>query len=263
VFFLSRDPDGAGQAPPTRLLGWLFRPAGPGPFPAVVALHGCGGLYGRRGDLNGRHRDWAERLVRSGHVVLFPDSFTSRGLTEICSLRSRPVQPGRERAQDAVAALAFLESQPFVQADRIALLGWSHGGSTVLAAVRAGAPRPAGLAHDFRTAIALYPGCSAALRDAGWAPAIPLHVLIGGADDWTPAAPCRALGERARAAGATMDVTVYEGAYHDFDAPGLRLHVRGDVATTATHTATLGTDEPARAAAIERVGALLRDALGR
>lgn len=257
VTFPSRD---RGTTP---LLGWLFRPAGPGPFPAVVALHGCGGLYARRGDLGARHRDWAERLARAGYVVLFPDSFTPRGLDELCTRRDRPIRPGRERAADAYGALVHLGTLPFVQEDRVALLGWSNGGSSVLAAVRAGAPaRPPGLAHDFRTAIAFYPGCSPALRDPRWRPAVPLHVLAGGADDWTPAAPCVALGERARAAGAEMDVTVYGGAYHEFDAPNLALRVRRGVATAATGTATVGTDARARAAAIARVEEILRAALG-
>src|SRR4051794_19009426 len=44
------------------LSGTLVRPAGPGPFPAIVALHGCSGLYGRTGELSARHEDWARRL---------------------------------------------------------------------------------------------------------------------------------------------------------------------------------------------------------
>src|SRR5262245_32057076 len=64
----------------TTLKAVLFRPAGPGPFPAVVGLHGCGGLVNRAGTLGARYRDWAERLVGAGFVVLYPDSFGSRGL---------------------------------------------------------------------------------------------------------------------------------------------------------------------------------------
>src|SRR5262249_32250032 len=56
----------------------LHRPAGAGPFPAVVALHGCAGLFGKDGGLAPRHADWAERLAAEGFIVLFPDSFGSR-----------------------------------------------------------------------------------------------------------------------------------------------------------------------------------------
>jgi dienelactone hydrolase len=56
------------------LQAFLYRPAGPGPFPAVVALHGCAGLYGRDASLSPRHVAWAERLTAKGFAVLFPDS---------------------------------------------------------------------------------------------------------------------------------------------------------------------------------------------
>src|SRR5262245_33466877 len=67
----------------------LFRPEGAGPFPAVVGLHGCGGLINRTGQLGARYRDWGERLVAAGFVVLYPDSFGPRGLASQCTVRER------------------------------------------------------------------------------------------------------------------------------------------------------------------------------
>ena len=58
----------------------LFRPKGKGPFPAVVALHGCGGLFNDDKEIKGREEDWAERLAAVGYVVLLPDMFTARGV---------------------------------------------------------------------------------------------------------------------------------------------------------------------------------------
>ena len=51
----------------------LYRPVGTGPFAAIVAMHGCGGPWKARDD------DWSERLQAAGYIVLFPDSFGSRG----------------------------------------------------------------------------------------------------------------------------------------------------------------------------------------
>src|SRR5215212_11287769 len=62
-----------------RLKALLFRPEGQGPFPAVVGLHNCTGLTNRAGEFGTRYRDWAERLAKSGFVVLLPDSHGSRG----------------------------------------------------------------------------------------------------------------------------------------------------------------------------------------
>src|ERR1043166_9157318 len=62
-----------------RLKSYLYRPAGDGPFRAVVALHGCGGLAGRSGPIAGRYRDWGERLAAAGFALPFPYRFGCRG----------------------------------------------------------------------------------------------------------------------------------------------------------------------------------------
>src|SRR5947209_6270824 len=59
---------------------WLFKPAEGGPFPAVIAAHGCTGLGGRSGPVQMRYQKWAELLNKAGFAVLFPDSYGSRNL---------------------------------------------------------------------------------------------------------------------------------------------------------------------------------------
>src|SRR5437660_10708178 len=86
------------------LRGVLFKPQGPGPFPGVVALHGCGGLVNRSGRIVRRFQDWGERLAAAGLSVLFPDSFTTRGLSAQCRVRESNVRTARERVADAQAA---------------------------------------------------------------------------------------------------------------------------------------------------------------
>ena len=81
----------------------LLRPQGSGPFPTVVALHGCGGLFNKEDDLAKRETDWADRLVGAGYAVLFPDSFTARGLRQICTVHDRTIFP-KDRADDVAAA---------------------------------------------------------------------------------------------------------------------------------------------------------------
>jgi dienelactone hydrolase len=234
------------------LQGQLYRPAGAGPFPAIVALHGCGGLYDRAGAPTARHADWGERLAAQGFLVLFPDSFGSRGLGPQCRVSHREIRPGRERVADAEAAGAWLRGRPDVRADAVSLLGWSNGGSTVLAVVRAGRPTP------FARAVAFYPGCRAALEQ-GWRDRTPLLILVGGADDWTGAEPCRALAEEARGRGEPVEITVYPGAVHDFDAPDAAVRERRGLAYTVNRdgVAHTGTDPAARADALARVPAYL------
>jgi dienelactone hydrolase len=258
VRFPSLDSD-LTKGTPTQLEGLLYRPAGDGPAPAMVLMHGCAGLYARDGVPTSRHHDWAWRLQSLGYVVLHVDSFTPRNLREICSSKERTISPASERPRDAYGALAYLQSLPFVRPDRIGLLGWSNGGSTTLYTIdRALAARPNGLRHDFRAAVALYPGCRAPLsRKTAWTTAIPLLILIGEADDWTQARPCVDLVARAKGTRAPVDIHVYPGAYHDFDSPNSPLRVRRNVATTTSGTATIGTDPAARADALERAPAFL------
>jgi len=69
----------AGRGSSSRLVAWVFEPSeNLAKRGAVVALHGCGGLYDRKGDLSARHRTGAERLTQQGFVVLLPDSFGRR-----------------------------------------------------------------------------------------------------------------------------------------------------------------------------------------
>ena len=94
VTFDSLDRDSA-TGMPVRISALLFRPAGESDNrrAAVIALHGCGGMYStaksRRDDLSLRHQAMAELLVGEGYVVLFPDSFRSRGRDEICTIENR------------------------------------------------------------------------------------------------------------------------------------------------------------------------------
>jgi dienelactone hydrolase len=229
----------------------------------MVLLHGCAGLYRKGRQLAPREREYAERFVKQGNVVLLPDSFTPRGVDEICSRHEQTIRPFYERNRDAYAALVWLGSQAFVRADRVGLLGWSNGAITVLGTVaHETRSRPADLAHDFRVAIALYPDCRRALKRAEWGPPVtPLHLLVGEEDDWTPAAPCVELVNAAREKGAAVDIVVYPGAYHDFDDPEMQVHVRHNVGSTDSGTATIGQDPAARADAIDRVTRIVRDAL--
>src|SRR5215813_2588396 len=74
VHFPSQDADITHGAP-TMIEAKLYKPEGPGPFPAVVGLHGCAGRDAKDGRPNSRFRMWTPLLVSLGYVVLLPDSF--------------------------------------------------------------------------------------------------------------------------------------------------------------------------------------------
>lgn len=248
---------------PAPLVGFVFGPATAGRHPAVVMMHGCGGACTRDGAaLNARHRMWGELLASQGYVALMLDSFTPRGFREICTQKySQRTLKEADRVGDAEAALAYLSGRPDVDAGRIALQGWSHGGGSVLATLAA---RSRG-GRAYAAAIAFYPGCSARARAAAsFHPYAPLLILIGAADDWTLAAPCESLTAAVAARGEPMRIVVYPGAYHDFDNPGIhQLHLRKDV-PNGVHPGlgvTVAPDAPAREDAKKRVLAFLAETL--
>ncbi|GAU81060.1 dienelactone hydrolase [Bosea sp. BIWAKO-01] len=241
-----------------QLDGVLYRPNGPGPFPAVVALHGCGGLWRDNGKLSARHSDWGERLAAAGYVVLMPDSYGSRKLGSQCGVKELTVRASRERVADAAASRQWLQARGDVRNKEIALLGWSGGGSTVLTAIRKDR-RPADGQPDFARAIAFYPGCRFQSESASFSARLPTLILMGDADDWTPPAPCDHLAKAARARGEAIELVLYPGALHDFDHPRLEVKERSDVAYSATGSGkvTVGTHPEARDDAIKRVKSFL------
>lgn len=243
------------EAGVVQLPGYWYSAATTGRAAAMLLLHGCGGPYGSGSTaqrLSIRMREYARALNDEGVHVLVTDSFSPRGEREICTQRAGARRVTlQDRRSDALGALQWLASQPQVDAARIGLLGWSHGGSTVLAAVNARAPEVASAGAKPAFAVAFYPGCSSDSRLA-WQPNTPLLMLLGESDDWTPAASCEALA--ARAGEPRPQVQTYAGAHHGFDAaaavrhladipgganPGQGVHVGGNPAAREASRAAL------------------------
>jgi dienelactone hydrolase len=250
-------PRADGRNSPAQLTGYLVRPAtaaGQAPAAAVIAMHGCGGVLTRQGNIAAREQDWSAYLAGLGYVVLLVDSFSPRGYHEICTRRERPIRT-RDRVDDAEDALVWLAGQPGIDPRRIGLLGWSHGGGAVLeAAATAARAKGSNDALDFRTAVAFYPGCRTALSRADYLPRLPLLILVGEADDWTAARPCAELARKLADLGLPVEGILYPNAHHGFDSPNSPVHQRTGLAITGGgDRATVGTDPAARADARARV----------
>jgi dienelactone hydrolase len=254
------------------LTAFLDRPPQAEPAPAVVMLHGCSGLGAAKGPF-AFYRDWRDFLVGKGYVTLMVDSAASRGFGQTCTIKAKDQSERMwaERPSDAYSALAFLQSQPFVISDKIALIGWSQGGGVVLETIPAhslGRPDPTP-AHDFAAAIAFYPGhCSDKLQTThlgapleSWTTSIPLLVLQGELDNWTPAKPCAAFLSAAQARHAPVAFQIYSGAYHSFDAPNMPIHMVEPYRRDGWAPIE-GTNATARADARDRVARFLAEHFG-
>lgn len=182
------------------LLGYLTRPYGKGPFPAVVLLHGCAGF-------GPRETHWADQLRSWGYAALAIDSFTPRKMAGC----NGPIS-GDEA--DAFSALRYLTTQRFVIPDRVAVLGSSLGGVAAVGDVESNVWEQTYHAK-FRGAVAFYPSCTGDSGNVG----VPKLILIGEKDDWAWAHAGKDMVENASKNGAPIKLIVYPNATHDFDVP--------------------------------------------
>jgi dienelactone hydrolase len=217
-------------------------------------MHGCGGLFEQdRRTLSFNRMDWAQRFLNAGYVILFPDSYKSRGFHTVCEIKrdKLPVKL-RDHWGDLGGAITWLSHQPFVDKDRIALVGWGIGGSAVLRILDSKLPIHRRV--DIKAAIAFYPRCEPLESVTDFVPRVAPRILMGAADEWVPPAPCKALAAR-----WGSPIVLYPGAYHNFDLPNVPVHRRN----TGEGPKRAGTNPAARDKAIAEVKGLLVKAFER
>jgi len=191
--------------------GALFKPAGAGPFPAVVYMTVCGGIDGPLP--RAVQKTTTDHLLAKGVAILIVDSFTPRSEPSgVCANlgpldEEKAIQYAKRGSNDALAAVAVLKAMPDIDTKHIFLMGFSLGGTSSLLAT----DTKNSAVHEAKIAgvIAYYPFCY-----DGVDPSVPVLVLIGEKDDWTPAAKCQAVTGK-----ANFEVVVYPGAYHVFNQP--------------------------------------------
>jgi dienelactone hydrolase len=195
--------------PGVTLSAYLARPVGAEPRAAIVLLHTCNGI-------SEHEAMWSKRLVDWGYVVLSVDSFTPRGVEYSCDGRVGNYVGPWNRALDAYGAKQYLSTRSFVDPARIAVLGMSHGGNTVLETIKPSISE--GLAvKPFRAAIAFYPLCNEPEPIN-----TPTLILTGDKDSWTPAEFCAQYVGKLQPQHE-ISLKVFAGAYHAFDHPGIDI----------------------------------------
>ncbi len=219
----------------------VTRPAGSGPFPVVIMLHGCGGP-------RPFIRDMAKVAVEAGAAAIVVDSFAHRNISRMgayATVCTGARLQGRERAGDLFAAMTWTRVQAWADDRRIIAMGWSHGGWTIMdaLALRRGGEmeRATGLAdlpHEPLSGLAgtiiVYPyasvGSLVGRRD--WRLAPRSLAIVAGRD--TIVGNSRPALERQRQRGAPLEILTFNNATHAFeDAEAQDLRVRYDAEATA------------------------------
>jgi dienelactone hydrolase len=217
VRFASTSPfvlaDAGAKAPPIEAAARLFLPPeADGPVPAVVLLHGAGGVSWVR------ERRYARQLAALGWAALVVDVFGARvepgtGFTE----RLLNVTEAMFLA-DAYAGLRFLADHPRVDGERVALVGFSYGGMAAVYGLHAQvAARYAANGERFAAHVAYYAPCIARFERVATTGA-PLLVLYGTGDAIVDPERCDAVVDDVRRGGSPVTLEIYEGAAHRWDA---------------------------------------------
>ena len=235
---------------PTNAIGHLFLPEGNARVPAVVLVHGSGGLYPALLEY------WPKQLNRIGIAAFVIDVFTARGVQSTADDQS--LVPFGADVADAFAALALLASHPRIDPQRVAIMGFSRGGMTT---TRTAVERiisgsaPPGL--RFAAYVPVYSGgCVGAFRllvEPGVFSRAPMLWVHGDADDYAAVAPCEDYARQISAAGTPVEFVVLPGARHKFDADDQRRRelpraqrtgadcpLRTDITTLQVHDARSG-----------------------
>jgi dienelactone hydrolase len=204
----------------------VFKPAGAGPFPVALILHGCGGKTPFL-------EEYARTAVQQGWAAVVVDSLKPRGMSSLDAklfVCTGVALRGLTRAADVFAMLAWLETQAWADPNHVFLAGWSHGGWTIMDSYAIGenAARatkltdadPARLRRSVKGALLVYPyaGYPSLTSRRGWGEgAPPVWSVLAGKDavvGWK--LPGKAL-DRLAQDGLGVDRLMFDDATHAFD----------------------------------------------
>lgn len=208
-----------GAIAPRSVPAVLRMPSGDGPFPAMVIVHGSGGV-------DGRGEAMAKVLLQAGIASLEPDMWKPRGFTGGTQSRPKAIT---DTLPDAYGALAFLAAQPKIDSKRIGILGFSWGGALSWITAFGLRPLNAGRAIDglsFAAHVPLYGSCTAYLPGARGGQSLaalgarptgaPMLYIVGTQDDYeSNTDSCLELQKSYPE--TRMRLRMVDGATHGFD----------------------------------------------
>lgn len=180
---------------------FIAQPAGPGPHPAVIMIHE---FWGMSADTNSK----AAALAQEGYVVVAPDTYRGAVANWIPrAIYQVLTTPDEKVNADLDTVFTWLATQPNVDPERIAVMGFCYGGGKSLVY---------SLHNNRLAATGIFYGTL--MADAEKLRALPGPVLgiFGGADSSIPVSEVKAFEAALNTAGIQSQITIYDGEPHAF-----------------------------------------------
>lgn len=186
-----------------QVLGYLARPKGGGPYPAVLIIHENRGLVDH-------FKDVARRFAKNGYVgfaldLLSPEGGTAKFADPAQAMTAQAQIPPERHVETMNAAVRHLQGLPYVRRDRIGTVGFCFGGGMVWRLVTSN--------PDLRAAVPFY-GPNPPLADVAKIKAAVLAIY--GELDTRIGAGIPAIREAMQNARIVHDIIIYPGAQHAF-----------------------------------------------
>ena len=212
--------DGSYKNSPIKVDAFIaFPKKGEGPFPVVMFAHASGGAELFTDEWFMFNRQAAKSLWKKGIAVMFLDNFSARGRKHTYTNQSSISH--FSTYIDAFMALEYLSKDSKVNIKKVGITGWSRGGmiSYMVADKRL---RDALVGKDlyFAASQPRSPDCWSAgmFRNPQPIKETKIWMVLGGADNYTRAEPCVEIGEKYKANGGDIEVTVKKRWHHGFTA---------------------------------------------
>ena len=212
--------DGSYKKSPIEVDALIAYPKkGEGPFPILMIVHSSGGPGEFSSKWYRYHRESARSLLKKGIAIMFLDNYSARGAVHTYVDQSQVAL--FSGYIDAFMALEYLSKDPKVNIKKIGISGWSRGGMISLMASEKRL-RDAIVSKDlyFAAAQPRSPDCwnVGMFRNPQPIKETKTWMVLGGADDYTLAEPWVVHGEKIKANGGDIEVTVKKRWHHGFTA---------------------------------------------
>ena len=177
-------------------------------FPLVIGVAGSEGW-------RDHHYDYLKMYQKSGFATFELNSFKSRNIESTVGTQNEVTVAAI--VVDAYNALETLSKHPLIIKEKISITGWSLGGGVTLFSAWNPIKETLGNNIQFASHLAFYPPCFFDFENLDFSD-VPIHILIGESDDWTPAKPCVEFVDKLER--KNINITVYKDSHHGFDREG-------------------------------------------